>query len=294
MDLRHLKYFVAVAEELSFTRAAERLHIAQPPLSQQIQALEQELGLQLFERTRRRVTLTSSGERFLVDARRTLHAAEEAIQGARRMARGEQGELRVGFTSSVPFTGLLPELLRRYRAAYPQVTVSLRELFTTDQFAALAERRLDVGLVRNDGLVRPAGISLRELRRDPLRLVLPARHPLSEAASVSLGDVRDEGFIMYPSDAGTGLGAQVRQLCAAAGFEPRLVQEAREATTQIGLVAAGLGVAVLPAPLECVRMAGVRYVPIDDPSAFVSLALAVMEDDNSPLVGNFVAMVKGK
>jgi DNA-binding transcriptional LysR family regulator len=291
MELRHLRYFVAVAEELSFTRAAIRLHMAQPPLSQQIQNLETTLGVRLFERSKRRVTLTAAGQRFLVDARRALEAAEGAVLNAQRMARGQIGELRVGFTSSVPFTGLLPDLLRRYRAAYPQVAVSLRELFTSDQFDALVDGRLDIGIVRNDGLACPPGIELRELRRDPLRLVLPARHPLSQAKSVSLADVCNESFIMYPADAGTGLGMQVRRLCAAAGFVPNVVQEAREATTQIGLVAAGLGVAMLPAPLECVRMAGVHYLPVSDEGAFVSLALATHSEPRSPLSANFLQLV---
>ncbi|MFT4172298.1 MAG: LysR substrate-binding domain-containing protein [Rhodocyclaceae bacterium] len=291
MELRHLRYFMAVAEELNFTRAAVRLHMAQPPLSQQIQNLENALGVSLFERSKRRVALTPAGQRFLVDARRALEAAEGAVLNAQRMARGQIGELRVGFTSSVPFTGLLPDLLRRYRAAYPQVTVSLRESFTSDQFDALVDDRLDIGIVRNEGLACPPGIELRELRRDPLRLVLPARHPLSRAAAVSLADLRDEEFIMYPADAGTGLGMLVRRLCAAVGFAPKVVQEAREATTQIGLVAAGLGVAVLPAPLECVRMAGVHYLPVSDEDAFVSLALAMRAEPRSPLATNFLQLI---
>lgn len=289
MELRHLRYFVAVAEELHFTRAAERLNIGQPPLSQQIQALEAELGVVLFERSKRRVALTEAGKRFLVSARQILADTEQAAEEARRAARGEVGELRIGFTASLPFTSLLPGVLQDYRQHHPQVTLTLREMFTADQFEALRAERLDVGFVRYTGLEAPPGVTLREIHRDPLRLVLNARHPLAEAAALRLAEIRDEGFISYPRDAGTGLTALVRQLCLAAGFEPKVVQEAREATTQIGLVAAGLGVAVLPAPLECVHIDGVRYLPLQDAGAHFSLAVATRQEAPSPLLAGFLA-----
>lgn len=294
MELRHLRYFVAVAEELHFTRAAERLHIGQPPLSQQIQALEGELGVLLFERNRRRVRLTPAGERFLAHARQILAATDAAARDARRAASGEVGELSVGFTSSLPFTSLLPAVLNDYRHDYPDVTLTLRESFTGEQFAALAQGRLDVGFVRFTGLEPPPGLAVREIRRDALRLVIHARHSLAEAPALSLAALRDEPFITYPRDAGTGLGRLVRRLCLAAGFEPHIVQEAREATTQIGLVAAGLGVTLLPAPLECVRLAGVRYLPLTDEGAHVSLGVATRADDASPLLARFLATLDAR
>ena len=288
MELRHLRYFVAVAEELHFTRAAERLHIGQPPLSQQIQALEEELGVTLFARSKRRVALTDAGQRFLASARQILADTEQAAEQARRAARGEVGELRIGFTSSLPFTSLLPAVLNDYRRRHPQVRLTLREMFTADQFAALAAARLDVGFVRYTGVAAPPGLSVREIRRDPLRLVIHQRHPLAGEAALSFAQLRDEAFISYPRDAGTGLNVLLRQLCLAAGFEPKVVQEAHEATTQIGLVAAGLGLAVLPSPLECVRIGGVRYVPLLDAGAHLSLAVATRGETPSPLLAGFL------
>ncbi|SFZ77714.1 LysR family transcriptional regulator [Chitinimonas taiwanensis] len=292
MELRHLRYFVAVAEELHFTRAAQRLHIGQPPLSQQIRALEEEIGAQLFERHQRRVQLTEAGQLFLVRARRILADAAAAAEQARRVAQGEVGELRLGFTSSLPFTNLLPAVLHDFRAAWPEVRLSLRELFTAQQFEALAAGSLDVGFVRFTGLEAPEGIVLREIHRDPLRVVLPAQHALAAQPALALAQLRDEGFISYPREVGTGLPVLVRQLCARSGFSPRVVQEAGEATTQIGLVAAGLGIAVLPSPLECVQMPGVRYLPILDEGAHLSLALAHASQDKSPRLQHFLAVLQ--
>jgi len=294
MELRHLRYFVAVAEELNFTRAARRLHIGQPPLSQQIKALEAELGLRLFERSKRRVTLTAAGERFFLSARQILADAERAAEEARRAARGEVGELRIGFTSSLPFTSLLPEVIRAYRRGYRQVTLTLVEMFTADQIDALTAGRLEIGFLRHTGQNAPPELELRPIRRDPLRLAIHSRHRLARERSVSFAQLREEEFITYPASAGTGLRLPLRQLALSAGFEPRVVQEASEAATQIGLVAAGLGVAVIPSPLECIRVPGVRYLPLRDPGAHVTLAVATRREAPSPLLAGFLATLKKK
>lgn len=291
MELRHLRYFVAVAEELHFTRAAERLHIGQPPLSQQIQALEAELGVLLFIRSKRRVALTDAGQRFLVSARRILADTEAAAEQARRAARGEVGELRIGFTSSLPFTTLLPGVLNDYRRRHSHVTLTLREMFTAEQFKALASRRLDIGFVRHTNVTAPPELTVREIRRDPLRLVINQHHPLAGEETLSFAQLRDESFISYPHDAGTGLSVMLRQLGMTVGFEPKVVQEAREATTQIGLVAAGLGMAVLPSPLECVHIGGVRYVPLLDAEAYLSLAVATRTEPPSAPLASFLALL---
>lgn len=291
MELRHLRYFVAVAEELNFTRAAERMHIGQPPLSMQIRDLEEEIGTPLFDREKRRVALTEAGRRFLDHAREILEQSRAAVEEARRAGRGEAGELRIGFASSLPYTATLTDTLYRYRQRYPLVGLQLREMFTGDQLVAIDRGALDVGFVRPGVLEVPRGVVVREIGRDPLRLVVNAAHPLADAGAVSVDHFRDDGFIAFPPDVGSGLPFMLERLCRNAGFEPRIVQTAREATTQIGLVAAGLGVAMLPGPLECVRLPRVRYLALLDHGAYFSLAVAVAERTPSPLLAGFLAVL---
>lgn len=290
MELRHLRYFVAVAEELSFTRAAERLHIGQPPLSHQIQMLEAEVGAQLLERSKRWVRLTEAGKLFLDDARRVLALSEQAVQTARRAERGEAGELRVGFTFSTPLTPLFATVVNRYRQRYPGVTLTLRELSTVPQIEAIANRELDLGLVRPPEVAVTDAVSMTVLRHDPLTLVLPIAHPLAKKKAVAIGDLRGLPFVMYPKTAGTGIYHQIFRLCRAAGFMPTIAMEANEASTIIGLVAAGCGISVLPASFSIMRMGGVCYRPLADPEATTTLLLAQRKDEISPLVAAFLAV----
>jgi DNA-binding transcriptional LysR family regulator len=292
MELRHLRYFVAVAEELSFTRAAERLHIGQPPLSQQIQALEHEIGARLFERNKRRVLLTEAGRLFLADARRMLALSDQAKETARRAHLGEAGELRVGFTFSTPFTPLFAKVVRRYRQQYPGVLLTFHEMATLPQLAKIEARELDVGFVRPASMRLPQAVQLTMLRQDPLRLVLPADAPLARKKKISVQDLAGQAFVVFPKDAGTGIYHQINDLCRAAGFTPQIAMEAGEPSTIIGLVAAGCGISVLPSSFEGIHMEGVVYRPLADPKATTSMLLARHAENPSPLASAFVALAQ--
>ncbi|MET0383670.1 MAG: LysR substrate-binding domain-containing protein, partial [Burkholderiaceae bacterium] len=290
MELRHLRYFVAVAEELHFTRAARRLNIAQPPLSQQIRALEAELGAALFARTRRSVALTDAGQALLARARQVLALTQGLPDEMRRVARGEVGQLRIGFSSTLPLTRLLRDVVAAHRRTHPDIALHLREMHPALQFDALRGGEMDVGLVRYNERA-PDGLRFVVLRRDPLRLVVPARHRFARRHRVAIAECRDEAFIGFPDSAGTGSAPVLKRLCATAGFEPRIAQEAREATTQISLVAAGLGIAVLPAPLDAVQIEGARYVAIDGDDATLVMSAATRADEASERVLGFVRRV---
>jgi len=291
MELRHLRYFVAVAEELSFTRAAERLHIGQPPLSQQIQALEAEVGAQLLERSKRWVRLTEAGKLFLEDARQILAQSQRAVVTARRAHRGEAGELRVGFTFSTPFTPLFAKVIKRYRQLYPHVSLTLHEMATLHQLEAVGSQKLDLGFVRPPEVALPDAIELTHLREDPLMLILPSDSPLARKRKVRIKDLEGLPFVMYPEEAGTGIYYQIFRLCRAAGFVPEIGMEAGEASAIIGLVAAGIGVSVLPKTFDSIHMEGAVYRQLDDPAAATSLLLA-QRRSRSPLVDAFVRLAK--
>ena len=293
MELRQLRYFIAVAEELHFTRAAARLHIGQPPLSHAIQMLEADLGARLLERNKRWVRLTEAGRLFLADARRILTLAEQARDTARRADRGEMGELRIGFTYSTPLTPLFAAAINRYRQEYPQVTLILQELATLRQLEGLEQRSIDLGFIRPPELPIPPSIHTNALREDPLVVVLPSGHPLAAKAVLAIAELANESFVMYPQGAGTGIYPQIFRLCREAGFAPRITQTANESSTIIGLVAAGSGITLLPSSFERISLEGVTYRPISDKGAITMLYLARREDETSPMVKAFVDMVVG-
>ncbi|MGZ8291250.1 MAG: LysR substrate-binding domain-containing protein [Telluria sp.] len=290
MELRHLRYFIAVAEELHFTRAAERLHIGQPPLSQAIQALEADIGAQLFARNRRSVRLTEAGKLFLADARRILALSEQASETARRAQRGEAGELRIGFTFSTPLTPLFAAVINRYRSEYPAVSLMVHEMATLRQLEGLEQRTLDLGFIRPPDRPVSDAIDCAALRQDPLMAILPSSLPLARKEAVEMRDLEGLPFVMYPPNAGTGIYPQIFRLCRDAGFVPKVAHEAGEASTIIGLVAAGCGVSVLPAAFDRIRMDGVAYRPLLDEAATTTLLLARRKGESSPLVDAFVAM----
>ena len=291
MELRHLRYFIAVAEELHFGRAAQQLGISQPPLSQQIQALEQELGARLFERTNRRVELTDAGRLFLDESRQVLAQVDKAVLLARRAHLGELGELKIGFTSSAPFTSTIPSSIHAFRKAYPDVHLDLQEMSSRQVLKALLEESLQVGVIRP--LALPDAVHWVELFREPLVAVLRADHPLAAGSEdgLAIAALAEEPFVFFPRSYGTGLYDQVIALTRQAGFSPRIAQEASEAMTIIGLVSAGLGVSILPASFRRTRVDGVVYRTLSDPEATTAVWLVRRQNEGSPLALSFIDLV---
>ncbi|HTW84346.1 MAG TPA: LysR substrate-binding domain-containing protein [Candidatus Sulfotelmatobacter sp.] len=283
MELRDLRSFVAVAQQRNFSRAAEALHVSQPALSEQIRKLEDELGAVLFERTSRGATLTDAGEAFFPQARAVLAQADVAVEAVRLVARGLAGTLTLGFIDSAAL-GLLPPLIRRFSARHPEVKLQLRELGTRSQLEALEAGEIDVGIVR--GPVWNAGITGVPLATEALLLAMPAQHRLAERETVRVAELRDEGLITFPADRGAGLYDETLRLCHAAGFDPRIVQEASEIATIVALAAAGLGVAVVPASAAAIVLEGLVHRPIADPDAHLE-RWAVWRDGPAALVRAF-------
>ena len=294
MELRHLRYFIAVAEELNFTRAAARLHIAQPPLSTQIKALEDELDTALFLREKRRVFLTQAGHELLERARAIVAAAEGAKSAARSAAAGVTGRLALGYTASSMFTERLPAAIRRFRAAQPRIELLLHEMTSLDQLDALDARTLDVGILRKPDVTPPAGVVVEPWYHAPLIAAVPRAHALARQASIRIDRLRDEALITYPRDAGIGLYWPVLRLCAKAGFRPRIVREAREPSVMIGLVSAGVGIAIVPADTECIRLEGVAYLRIVGRDAVSTLSLAFRGGDDSESVRRLLAALRAR
>jgi DNA-binding transcriptional LysR family regulator len=291
MELRHLRYFIAVAEELHFGRAAQLLGISQPPLSQQIQALEQELGARLFERTNRRVALSEAGRLFLDEARLVLAQVDKASDVARRAQLGELGELKIGFTTSAPFTSSIPQAIFSFRQRFPAVHLALQEMNSKEVAAGLEDESIQVGIMRP--LALPDSLLVVELLREPLVAIINADHPLAQGSErgLFLSELAAEPFVFFPRTYGSGLYAQLIDLARAAGFSPLITQEAGEAMTIIGLVAAGLGVTVLPASYRRMRIDGVVYRTVLDPNATSAVWLVQRKDQQSPMAKAFVELV---
>jgi len=291
MELRHLRYFIAVAEELHFGRAAQALGISQPPLSQQIQALEQEVGARLFERTNRRVELSEAGRLFLAEARLVLAQVDKAADVARRAQLGQLGELKIGFTSSAPFNSSIPQAIFAFRQAFPAVHLALQEMSSKEVAEALVDESVQVGIMRP--LPLPESLVAVELFREPLVAIIRADHPLAVGSEegLQLSALAAEPFVFFPRSYGSGLYAQLLNLAREAGFSPLITQEAGEAMTIIGLVAAGLGVTVLPASYQRMRIDGVVYRTLLDAEANTAVWLVQRRDQHSPMAKAFVELL---
>ena len=290
MELRHLRYFVAVAEALGFARAARSLNISQPPLSRQIRALEDELGTALFARTRRSVQLTPAGAALLPEARRLLREADGLKAGAQRLVAGEVGTLALGFISVAAYN-LLPELAPEFRRRHPGVTLVLQEATSDLLLAALRQGELDVGLVLPP--VEAAGLEYAPLVHDVLIAALPAGSAHARGKGpLALASLAAESFILFPRKVGTSLYDAIVGACRRAGFAPRIEQEAIQMQTIVSLVAARMGVALVPASLKHLRRTGVVYRPLAEARTRVEIGIAWRSADAAPAVRAFVALAR--
>ena len=304
MELRHLRYFIAVAEEGHITRAAERLGMQQPPLSQQIRALERELDVQLLRRKPRGVELTEAGRALLADARAILAHIDHAFATTRRTARGEQGRITVGFTSSAPFHPFVPRVIRAFRDSFPLIAMTLEESGTTELIEDLRHERVDAAFIRTP-VTDPLGLTVNPLLEEAMLVALPSAHPL--ASGVATADPPTEGpnspalplaalaaetFIAYRRRSGPGLYDAIFAACHAAGFSPLIGQEAPRIVSTLNLVAAGLGIAIVPASLRRMQMDGVVYRRLSGTQPRAPLLLATRRGDTSAVVRRFLDLVK--
>jgi DNA-binding transcriptional LysR family regulator len=294
MELRHLRYFVAVAEERHITRAAERLGMQQPPLSQQIRDLERELQVQLFRRLPRGVELTDAGAAFLDRARTILDEVERACVTTRRTARGEEGRVVVGFTSSAPFHPFVPRVIRSFRESSPLVSLVLEESGSRELVQALHSEEIDAAFIRSP-VVDVVGLLVRPLLEEQMLVALPDSHTFATSASeaLPLAMLANETFILYKRPGAPGLYDTIIAACRSVGFSPRVGQEAPRIVSTLNLVAAGLGVSVVPASLQRLQMDGVVYRPLESSAHLKApLILACRRGENSAAVQRFIELVQ--
>ncbi len=284
IDLRQLRYFKAVAEELHFGRAAASVSIAQPALSRQIQQLEQEVGTPLLRRTQRRVELLPAGALLLERTRMILQELDRAVADTRRTGAGELGRLSVGFILSSGY-GLLPSIVERFRQLYPSIELELHEMPVSTQHTALLRGSIDVGLLRIQAA--PAELEVIPIMEDPLVLALPARHPLAKRHKVGLKSVAADPFVMFSTGYSALFHERIRVLCDQAGFTPRVAQYATQIHTVIGLVGAGIGVAVVPEVARNLQNRHVRFVQLADKAEPLHVALAWRKGHETPAIQSF-------
>lgn len=291
MELRHLRYFVAVADHGGFTRAAEQLGIAQPPLSQQIRQLETELGVVLFQRLTRGVRLTLAGEILAEQARNILSLQQQFTASAAGLARGEQGQLRVGLAGAVSLVPVILSAIRQFRQRWPDVVITLEETSSPAIAKALNERTLDVAILRPP-VPDTHGLAMHSLMREPTLVALPSGHALADHAQVGLEMLADDPLILFPRHLGPGLHDAILSACQSAGFTPTLGQQAPLVSAMVSLVAAGLGVAIVPASMHQIHAGGATFHAIRDPAPTSELAIATRTTNRLPLVGQFVTLLR--
>lgn len=288
MELRHLRYFVAAAEELHFGRAAERLHITQPSLSAQIRRLEEEIGAVLLHRTKRKIQLTEAGLAFYKEARQAIAQAERAVHAARRTSRGECGRLALGFVNAAIYS-VLTNILRNVRTRLPEVALTLHELTSEEQTRDLLNDRIDAGLLRPP--IITGNLQTMTVYREQFVAALPEGHPLSSCPDLELHALAGYPFLVPPRHGGPTLYDRIMRACHHAGFTPRVTQEADHMQTIISLVAAGFGVAVVPESIQHLRRTGVVYRPLREPGKPIEIAVAWRRDDPSTCLRAFLGIV---
>lgn len=284
MELRQLRYYVAVAEELHFRRAAERLHMSQPPLSHQIRLLEQELGVELLTRTRRRVDMTPAGEAFLRDARTVLAELDRATRNAQRIHAGQTGTLRVSFAGSA-LLSVVPRVVQRLTDTHPAIDIELHERSTSDQVRALVAGATDLGLAPLP--VGDADVEIDVLVRERTVAAVPASHPLARARDVTLRRLAEFPFVLFPREQAPGYHDLLMMSVTSAGTPPRVIQQAAETQTIIGLVAAGVGISLVPASVQQLALDGVAYRPVSD-APDTELAALTRRGDRTALIAAFL------
>ncbi|EYF02748.1 LysR family transcriptional regulator [Chondromyces apiculatus] len=287
MEFRQLQLFVAVAEELHFGRAAARVGMAQPPFSQQILRLEEELGVKLLSRTSRRVALTAAGAQLLDDARGLLARRTDLIASARRASRGEIGRLRVGFAASSAF-GILAPVVRSFRARFPEVSLHLDEYEMPGLGAALATGELDVAVVRAP--FQQEGVAVEELLRERFVVALSTLHPRAHEKALPLSSLSPEPFVLFPRHTGPGMHDTIVGMCTRAGFSPRIVQEASSWSSVISLVAAGMGITLAPRSARILRPRSVVFRQVRGARGWATLAMAYRVEEPSPIAAHFRAI----
>lgn len=289
IDLRHLRYFLAVAEELHFGRAAIRLHMAQPPLSQQIRRLEAEIGCPLFLRSSRSVKLTPAGRALVERARRTLQKVDDDLEAVRSVARGEAGVLKIGFVGSAMLTRL-PSILDKYRRMYSRVQLHLNEFHTSQLIDALREGSADVALARDTG--EADNLQVEHAFIEPFIAVLPKKHPLAGRKSIPISRLRDEPFVWFPRTAGNYAWENAIGILEQQGFHPNIVQEAPQWLTVVRLVGAGLGVTIAPASVAQIVSPDVVWRRLSPSGGSTSIDLVYRMKETSPLVRAFCRLVR--
>jgi DNA-binding transcriptional LysR family regulator len=289
LPLPQLHAFVVLAEELHFGHAAARLGIAQPPLSQQIRRLEGKVGHALFSREPGRVTLTPAGRELLPTARRALTDLADGLAAARAVGSGQVGRLRIGFAASLALT-VLPGLLRTFRERFPDVHLDIHEMTTAPQIAALHDKTIDIGLLREPP-TDETELGFKTVLTEPFVAVLPAAHPLAAQRTVQLAQLAASPFVLLPRAAGPQLYDQITGLCTAAGFTPQIAQHAVEWQTVCALVETGLGISLAPASIRRIRLKGVAFRSIAPNTARTRVAVAWRTNDQNPLVTNLLAII---